>query len=374
MKCYLDNAATTPLSTEMKEHLISLFDLFGNPSSSHSKGLEVKKMIQDVRRKLSEWTNSSSENNIFFTSSGSASNTLAIHGFALANQCEIFYSPISHKSILKSVEYLKEECNMIVTPIDVDSLGNIIISHLEKQLMESKNKPFVIFDYANSEIGTIQNVKEIIRIVRKYNGVSFVDCTGSISTIPIDVQELCVDMLAFSAHKIGGLKGVGVLYKKEDINIRPLIFGSQEGGLFAGTENVLGILSISKAIDLLKYKKSSYCRDFVWLNLQQIKGVKIVGAPIGANRLPNNLYVCIKNVKGADLVELLDDVYDIQISTGSACNSGNLVPSATLLSIGFDKRYINDCVRISFSGNETKEELTDFCKKFIICVKILRND
>lgn len=374
MTCYLDNAATTPLSKEMKEYLISVLDFYGNPSSSHSKGHEMKQMIEGVRYKISEWMNSNSTDNIYFTSSGSASNTLAIHGFALNNQCEILYSPISHKSILKSVAYLKEKCDMSVQPMNVDCFGNIMISNLENQISKLKKKPFVVFDYANSEIGTIQKVKEIIEIIHKYNGIVFVDCTGSVSTIPIDVQKLDIDMLSFSSHKIGGLKGIGILYKKDNINLKPLIFGSQENGLFAGTENVLGILSAGKAIDLLKYEKTSFARDFVWINLQQIKGIKVVGAPIGANRLINNLYLCIKGIKGTELAALLNDIYDIQVSTGSACNSGNLVPSSTLLAIGFDKKYINDCIRISFSGNETKDELYDFCQKFINCVNMLRND
>ena len=228
----------------------------------------------------------------------------------------------------------------------------------------------------NSEIGTIQNIKEIAdatHYLGKYhNDRLFVDCTGSISTIPLDVTGLNIDIASFSAHKLGALKGVGVLYKKDNIELAPLICGSQEQGLFAGTENVLGILSLGKAIDLLCYAKTSHNRDFVWNNIKEIEGISLVGAPLDMNRLINNLYIYIKDVRGSDITTLMDDVYKIQISTGSACNNGSPSPSHTALAIGLSEEEANSCVRISFSGNETKDELKEFCKSFSTCIKMLR--
>ena len=370
---YLDNAATTVLSPEMKEYLISVLDIFGNPSSAHSEGIKAKRLIEEVREKIAGFIKTDSSENIYFTSSGSASNTLGIQGYTLANKCNILYSPIVHKSILKTIDNLASFYETGVSELKVDDCGNIDISYLEQAITKNVEGTLVVVEYANSEIGTIQNIKTISDIVHKYDGKLFVDCTGSISTIPLDVVDLNIDIATFSAHKIGALKGVGVLYKKTDITMFPLVFGSQEQGLFAGTENVLGILSLGKAIDLLTYDKTSRSRDFVWNNIKEIDGVTLVGVPPDKDRLINNLYICIKDVRGSDIAVLMDDIYKIQISTGSACNNGSPLPSSTALAIGLSEEDANSCVRISFSGNEIEDELKEFCKSFSTCIKMLRD-
>ena len=227
-------------------------------------------------------------------------------------------------------------------------------------------------DYANSEIGTIQDVKKIIDLVHFYNGVVYLDCTGSISQIPVDVNNLSVDMLGFSGHKIHALKGVGVLYKKENIELEPLVYGSQEQGLFGGTESVINIASLGKAIELYDYSSiSSKNRDYVYdYIIKKIPDSYLVGAPF-EHRLPHNLYMCFKGVQGESLMILLD-MNGIQVSTGSACNSGNPQPSSTLTAIGMDKEDINSCIRMTFS-DETKEELDYVCSKLKECVERLRN-
>ena len=240
-------------------------------------------------------------------------------------------------------------------------------------MSENELTTLVVFEYANSEIGTIQDVKAITELVHKYNGVVMVDCTGSISSIPLDVQALDVDIATFSGHKIGALKGVGVLYKKENISLFPLVFGTQEQGLFGGTENVLGIASIGKAIELLKYECST-ARDYVWSEIEDIDGVYLVGVKTYKNRLVNNLYLCIKGISGQELVALMDDIYDTQISTGSACNNGESMPSSTLLAIGVPEEDIHSCIRISFKGNEKNEQLRDFCKNLRTCINMLRKN
>lgn len=373
LNCYLDNAATTPLSHEMKEYLTSMLDVFGNPSSVHSEGVKSNRLIEGVREKISAFIGADNSSNIYFTSSGSASNTLGIQGYALANKCNILYLPTVHKSILKTIDNLEEFYGMNVSKLKVDKCGNIDIGYLEQMLSNSDGGTLVAVEYANSEIGTIQNIKTISNIVHKHNGLLFVDCTGSISTVSLDVSDLNIDIATFSAHKIGALKGVGVLYKRTGITMSPIIFGSQEQGLFAGTENVLGILSLGKAVDLLKYTKTSNNRDFVWNNIKEIEGVSLVGARLDMNRLINNLYVCIENVRGSDVAAMVDDVYKIQISTGSACNNGSSTPSSATLAIGLSEDDANSCVRISFSGNETEDELKEFCKNFSTCIKMLRD-
>ena len=372
MSCYLDNAATTSLSPEMKEHLISMLDTFGNPSSAHSEGAKANRLVEEVREKVASFIKANSRDNIYFTSSGSASNTLGIQGYALANKCNIFYSPTAHKSILKTIDNLSNFYNINSTELKMDRCGNIDIQHLYKVFKVVKGDTLVVTEYANSETGTIQNIKLISNIVHKYSGKLFVDCTGSISTIPLDVVGLDIDIATFSAHKIGALKGVGVLYKKTNIAMLPLVFGSQEQGLFGGTENVLGISSLGKAIDLMSYNKTSRNRDFVWNGIKDLDGISLIGAPLTKNRLTNNLYVSIKDIRGGDIVALMDDVYKIQISTGSACNNGSLTPSSTALAMGLSEEEANSCIRISFSGNETEDELKEFCKSLGTCISMLK--
>lgn len=369
MKCYLDNAATTPLSNEMKEYLLSALDMYGNPSSSHSEGVKAKSMIENVRNAVSQFINSKSSDEIYFTSSGSASNTLGLGGLWR----RVIYSPTCHKSILKAVDLLSKEHRFLAPQLKVNSCGEIDLERLESTLSENELTTLVVFEYANSEIGTIQDVKAITELVHKYNGMVMVDCTGSISSIPLDVQDLDIDIATFSGHKIGALKGVGVLYKKENISLSPLVFGTQEQGLFGGTENVLGIASLGKAIELLKYKYST-ARDYVWFAIKDVDGVYLVGANIYKNRLINNLYLCIKGINGQELVAIMDDIYNTQISTGSACNNGESTPSSVLLTIGVPEEDIHSCIRISFKGSETEEQLQKFCKNLRACINILRKN
>lgn len=373
MGCYLDNAATTPLSQKMKQHLISLLDVYGNPSSTYSLGNQSKKIVDYSRNQVANFINAENAEQIYFTSSGSASNTLGIMGFILSNKCEVFFSPTAHKSIIKTIDNILEKPYYIQSKkIAVNNCGEINLSILSVLLRNCTHRPFVIVEYANSEIGTIQRINEISQIVHKNNGVLLVDCTGSISTIPLDVKGCNIDIATFSAHKLGALKGIGVLYKKDEINLKPLIFGSQEKGLFAGTENILGIASLEKAIELHSYDVI-FGRDYVWNKLKHIENMHLIGLPVSdKNRLANNLYICVDGVKGQDLVSLMDDLYDIQISTGSACNNGDVIPSNVLQVINIDRKLINNCIRIVFSGDETIEELNDFCKKLLMSIKMLK--
>lgn len=366
---YLDNAATTKLTNSVKEYLISILDDFGNPSSLYSLSDKPKQIILNARQAVEKFINADSKD-VYFTSGGSASNTLAIRGYYLKNDCTIFYSPIAHKSVLKCVESYHNNI-----PLKVNKEGFIDIHDLEEYLDVCINTPLVVIDHANSEIGTIQDIGQIIKITHLHNGVVYLDCTGSIPTIPVDVKKLDVDMLGFSAHKLGGLKGCGVLYKKKNIEFEPLVYGSQEKGLCAGTENVLGIASLGKAVEKYDYSSiSSDNRDYVYdYIVKNIPDSYLVGSPIqSGNRLPHNLYICFKGVEGESLMIMLD-MKGIQVSTGSACNSGDLSASTTLSAIGMDEKDIHSCIRLTFSGTETKEELDYVCKKIKKCVKQLRN-
>ena len=364
---YLDNAATTKLTPEVKQYIIELLDKYANPSSLYQSGVDVKQIIEHSRKNVAKFINADTEN-IIFTSGGSASNTLGVKGYVQKNSCCILYSPIAHKSILKCVESCKN-----AIPLEVDPNGFIDVDKLDKLLNVIYYKPFVVVDYSNSEIGTIQDVKRIIEITHSYDGIVMLDCTGSIPTIPLDVKDLDVDMVVFSAHKLGALKGCGVLYKKENIELEPLVYGSQEQGLFAGTENVLAIASLGKAIESYDYSFiSSKNRDYVYgYIINEIPDSYLVGTPF-EHRLPHNLYMCFKGIQGESLMILLD-MNAIQVSTGSACTSGDLQLSSTLTAIGMNKEDINSCIRMTFSGNETKEELDYVCFKLKECVERLRD-
>ena len=365
---YLDNAATTPLSENVKEYLVSILDDYGNPSSLYSLGESTKQIISDARNSVAKFINAKSSD-IYFTSGGSASNTLAIKGYYQKHDCCILYSPIAHKSVLKCVEGYKYSY-----PLKVDSNGFIDITDLKEWLDTRDIKPFVIIDYANSEIGTIQDVKKIIDLVHFYNGVVYLDCTGSIPSIPVDVKKLDIDMIGFSAHKLGGLKGCGVLYKKSNIELEPIIYGNQENGLIGGTENVLGIASLGKAVENYDYSSiTSENRDYVWNYIENnILDCYLVGAPIESSRLLHNLYICIRGIEGESLMIIMD-MNGIEISTGSACNNGDITSSHTLSAIGMKESDKHSCIRITFSGDETKEELVYVCTTLKRCIEKLKN-
>ena len=362
---YLDNASTTPLSESTKQYIIQLLDEFGNPSSLHSVGQTTKKIITDTRKSVAKFINANT-NDVYFICSGSASNTLGVKGYYQKNNCCVLYSPTAHKSILKCAKDYKNS-----HALKVDKLGFIQIEDLKEWLQVSKVKPFVVIEYANSEIGTIQDVKKIIDLVHFYNGIVYLDCTASISTIPLDVKALDIDMCGFSAHKLNALKGCGILYKKKNIELEPLVYGSQEQGLFGGTENVLSIASLDKAIEEHNYSSiSSENRDYVYeFIVKNIYHSFLVGGL--DSRLAHNLYVGFKGIEGESLMTLLN-MNGIQVSTGSACNANNLEASATLSAIGMRQADIHSCIRITFSGKETKQELSSFCMTLKDCVSRLR--
>ena len=368
MNIYLDNAATTPLTPQVKSYIIELLDKFQNPSSLYQSGVDVKQTIEQARKNVAKFINADVEN-IIFTSSGSASNTLGIKGYVQEHGCYVLYSPIAHKSILKCAESCV--CSF---PLRVNHEGFIDINDLKEWLEIRSTNPLIVISYADSEIGTIQDVKQIIDLIHSHNGIIMLDCTGSISTIPLDVKDLGADLVSFSAHKLGALKGCGVLYKKPSIELEPLIYGSQEAGLFSGTENVLGIASLGKAVEEYDYSSiTSANRNYVYdYIINNIPDSYLVGAPIGEHRLAHNLYMCFKGIQGESLMILLD-MNGVQVSTGSACTSGSLQPSTTLTAIGMNEEDMNSCIRLSF-GNEnlSKEELDYVCKKLKECVEQLR--
>lgn len=363
---FLDNAATTPLKPEVKDYIISLLDTYQNPSSMYQSGVNTKQIINTARNNVTKFINADFKD-IIFTSGGSANNTLFIKGYTQRNECRVLYSPTSHKSVLKCVESLKYKCSL-----KVDYTGKIDLQDLKECLSIDTMKKLVVIEHANSEIGTIQDIKQIIEMCHFYNAVVYIDCTGSISQIPIDIKMLNADGIGFSAHKLGALKGTGVLYKNPSIYLEPLIYGSQEQGLFAGTENVIGIAALGKAVENYDYSSiTSNNRDYIYNYINNnISDSYLVGADL-KHRLPHNLYICFKGIEGESLMTLLD-INGYQVSTGSACTSGDLTPSSTLLAIKMNNGDINSCIRITLSGKEEITELNTFCEVLKRCVETLR--
>ena len=369
---YLDNAATTQLTEEVKQYIIDLLDVYQNPSSTYQSGINAKNIINKARESVAKFINGKSDN-IIFTSSGSSANALAIKGLTSENpqlnEYKVYYSPTAHKSMIKACESCLYHDSLLV-----NQCGEIDLKYLDSILKnENKYKPLVCMEIANSEIGTINDMIGICDIVHKYNGLVIADATGYIPSYKIDMKLLNCDFLTFSGHKLHALKGVGVLYINTDVGLKPLVYGSQEHGLFAGTENTIGIASLGKAVESYNYSSiSSKNRDYVYDFINKnIPDSYLVGAPF-EYRLPHNLYMCFKGVQGESLMILLD-MNGIQVSTGSACSSGDLEPSTTLTAIGMDKNDIHSCIRMTFSGTETKEELNYACKKLKECVGLLRN-
>lgn len=362
---FLDNASTTPLTPQVKEYIISLLDTYQNPSSVYQSGLNIKKIITTARNNTARFINTNPQN-IIFTSGGSASNTLGIKGYIEKHNCDILYQPTCHKSILKCVKYIKN-----AHPLKVDNQGFIDINDLQNWF-STHRKSLVVIEQANSEIGTIQNVKQIIDLCHFYNSKVYMDCTGSISQIPVDIKKLNIDMLGFSGHKIHALKGVGVFYKNENIELEPLIYGSQNNELFGGTYNTLGIASLGKAIEdydytLIKSNNRDYIYNYI---INNIPNSYLIGGDL-KHRLAHNLYLCFQGVEGEALLTFLD-MNGYQVSTGSACASRDLTPSSTLTAIGIDNKDIHSCIRITLSGNESTDEVNSFCKSLKNCVEILR--
>ena len=364
---YLDNASTTPLLPEVKQEIIKWLDFFGNPSSVHEEGRVVKTKMQEVRTKVASFIGGNADN-VIFTSSGSAANNLVIHG--LNDAYEYLYTPTCHKSMRLACENKPSHCS-------VQMLNNGLID--EEWLIKYINKSFnnkIVFCYemTNSEIGVCQNNERIKEIIKRKNGIIVADATAYIPHYPLHVNFEGADFYTFSAHKIGALKGVGVVYYNSMEHLKPLIFGSQERGLFGGTENVIGLISLGKATELWYEKRkqndilSHYLSDLIMDEIEDSYEI----LHNSNNKVSNIMMFCFKGVKGEELLHLLDED-GFYVSIGSACNSGSLELSPTLLSIRVPESDIPCCIRISISGDETIEEINKLVESLKKNVTILRD-
>ena len=355
---YCDYAATTPLADCIKDNIGEILEKFGNPSSTYSLGDETRVIVETTRQRVKKFINAPEDSVVVFTPSGSGSNTLAVEGFYYLNLTQIYWSPLLHKSLHI---YLFEN-NYHATKLEVNSKGFLELDKLKKKLdarkesiSDSLHSPFLVIEYANSEIGTLQVVKEAIELIHSVNGIAYVDCTGAIASIPIDAQDLGADMIGFSAHKLGALKGCGVLWMRKNFYLKPLVYGAQENGLVGGTENVLGIWALGKVLENYEYHTlSPEIRRSIFKRIEH-NGWHLIGSE--RRRLPNNFYFSIPTVDATELMTRLDLYEDVQVSTGSACSSGSREPSSALVAINCPEEWLHSCIRVTFSGKETAEEV-----------------
>jgi len=363
-RIYLDYAATTPTDERVVETMLPYFtEKFGNPSSIHSFGQESRAAIEESREKIASLLRAEPKE-IIFTSGGTESDNFAIKSVAYANEKKgnhIITSSVEHHGILEPCEFL-EKRGFEVTYLPVDKNGLVDPDDVKKSIT---NKTILIsIMHANNEIGTIQPIAEIGKIAKE-SGIYFhTDAVQTFGHLPIDVNELNVDLLSISAHKLYGPKGVGALYLRKGTRIVPFIHGGgQERNRRASTENVPGIVGFAKAVELAKEemnqeaKKQTLLRDKL-INgiLEKIDNAYLNGHPI--QRLPNNVNVSIEFVEGESMLLNLD-MEGIAASSGSACTSGSLEASHVLLALGLSHELAHGSLRLTL-GKYTQEEDIDY--------------
>ena len=362
MTFYFDNAATTKIKPEvLNEMMPYLTEEYGNPSSLYSIGRSAKRAVERARTQVANLINAN-RNEIYFTGCGTESDNTALKGIAYGYKDKgnhIITSKIEHNAILESCKML-EKSSFKITYLNVNKDGIINLQELENSI--TKNTILISIMFANNEIGSIQPIKQIAKIAQKNNIVFHTDAVQAVGNVPIDVEELGIDMLSMSGHKINAPKGIGALYVRNGIEFEKFMNGGhQEKNKRAGTENLAGIVGLGKACELartnLRYhiEYIKRLRDYYHLLvLNNINNVKINGSM--ESRLPGNSNISFLGVDSTALLLELDKK-GICCSAGSACNSGEAVPSHVLTAIGLDSEISKSALRVTFGDNNSKEEV-----------------
>lgn len=359
---YLDNSATTKLNPIVLDEMMPyLKDMYGNASSIYSIGRESRKAIDKARDRVANALNANSSE-IFFTNGGTESDNWAIKGVAFANRKKgnhIITTNIEHHAVLHTCQYL-EKNGFEVTYLPVKENGIVDVNDFKKTLR--KDTILVSVMFANNEIGTVQPIKEIGEITKEKGIYFHTDAVQAVGNIPIDVNELNIDLLSLSAHKFNGPKGVGALYIRRGVNIEAFLHGgAQERNRRAGTENVAGIVGLGKAIEIATKDIEKKSKKLIELRDMTIKGLleKIPDTRVNGDlqkRLPGNVNVCFKYIEGESILLLLD-MKGVCASSGSACTSGSLDPSHVLLAIGLPHEIAHGSLRLTFSTENSKDDV-----------------
>lgn len=359
---YLDNAATTAVYPEVFEAMKPYFtELYGNPSSIYGFASKSKKAVEDARETIAGVIGAQA-NEIYFTGGGSESDNWAIKAAAEARKDKgkhIITSKIEHHAVLHTCEYLEKQ-GYEVTYVDVDEYGVIKLDELRAAVRPDTILITVMF--ANNEIGTIEPIREIGEIANEHGILFHTDAVQAFGHVPINVDDLHIDMLSASAHKINGPKGIGMMYLRNSVKIGPFIHGgAQERNRRAGTHNVPGIVGFGKAAQIAAdtMEKRAACETA--LRDRLIDGIleKVPHARLNGHRterLPNNVNISFEFIEGESMLILLDQ-QGVCASSGSACTSGSLDPSHVLLAIGLPHEKAHGSLRLTLSEANTEQEI-----------------
>jgi len=375
---YFDHNATTPVDEQVFKAMEPYYkDEYGNASSMYSKGRQARTVVDEAREVIAGSLGTEAED-IVFTSGGTESDNLAIKGVAWANRAEkkhIITSSTEHAAVLSTCKQLEKD-GFELTYLPVDKYGIVSPQDLKKAI--KKDTSLVTIMHANNETGTIAPIAELAKVAKDAGVLFHTDAVQSFGKMALDIDELGVDLLSVSAHKIYGPKGVGALFIKKGVKLNPLSHGGHhERNLRAGTENVAGIAGFGKAVELagkngLKdAKKIKGLRDALYKGIEsKIEDVSLNGHP--EMRLPNTLNISFKFIEGESIMLNLD-FKGICVSTGSACTSGTLDPSHVLTAMGIPAEFSQGSIRFSLGKSNTQKQV-DYClKELPAIIKKLRS-
>jgi cysteine desulfurase len=374
---YMDHNATTPLREEVLEAMLPfLKDQFGNPSSLHSFGIRAREAIEEARAKVAQVLGCEPRE-VVFTGSGTEADNLAIKGVAYANRNRgdhIITSRIEHHAVLHTCQYLEKQ-GFKVTYLPVDGYGMVDPDDVRKAITD--RTILITIMHANNEVGTIQPISEIGRIAREMGVYFHTDAVQTVGKLPTKVDELGVDLLSLSGHKLYGPKGVGALYIRKGTRIDPLLHGGHhEWGKRASTENVAGIVGMAKALELRMGEMEEEARRLTALRERLYEGIKeridhvyLNGHP--TKRLPGTLSLCFEYIEGESIIMGLD-LEGIAVSSGSACTSASLEPSHVLLAMGVHPALAQGSIRFSLGRENTEEDIDYVIEKLPPIVARLR--
>ena len=372
---YMDNAATTRITDSVFEAMLPyLKENYGNPSAIYSLGQRSRAAIENSRIKIAELLGVKASE-IYFTSSGSESDNWALKGSLLPNQeNHLISSRIEHPAVLNSLKKI-ESWGGQASLVSVDAEGFVDLREIENSIKDSTRLISIMF--ANNEIGTIEPLAEISKIAREKNILFHTDAVQAIGNIKFKIKDIGVDMLSLSGHKLGAPKGVGVLYLREGIDLDNFLDGGeQERGRRASTENLASIVGLARAMedaynDIEDY--SSYTRDLRDYTIEKLLNIDgiILNGP-REKRLPGNINITLKNTKPQTMVQYLD-MFDICVSSGSACAAGSINPSHVLRAIGRSEEDSLSMLRLSLNHENTKEECDYVVEKINQGMKKFKN-
>lgn len=376
---YLDNGSTTPVRKIVLKKALPYFSkIYGNPSSFHSTGLIAKKEMQKARENISKILNCD-PSEIIFTGSGTESINLAIKGIAFrellkSKKGHFITQKTEHDAVLETFKWL-EKLGFDVSYINVDENGIIKLDELKNAIRD--DTLLVSIMYANNEIGTIQPIKEIAKIVHAKNKLLHTDACQGAEYLSLNTKELDVDMLTINGSKIYSFKGSGLLFKKKEIQLEALIHGGhQEKNLRSGTENIPAIIAMSAALEIANKEKKSESKRLIKLRDYMIKEIekKIIKVKINGDRksrLPNNVNVSFYGIEGESILLHLNEA-GIRASTGSACSSQNLEPSHVLIATGVGHELAHGSIRFTLGKYTTKKEIDYTIKQLEKIIPFLR--